>query len=604
MSTTSQDVTKLARKMFLLHQVFIFGGAPSLLYLLSLMTGLTAEQSAYINKLNMPVTIFSGLIIPYLVMKWAVRRALEAPSGLPEGTRLLRLLQIPSIISNTMLALTIPSTCVQPLLTIAMYGKSIWVLPWALITVSLHMMLLMILELLLFERLLFPLALEEYKRSPSNLPRGRGILWPRQAWLLPYAFAVFVLCTLATALTIVGRLGYDALALTVSQFKGGDLQLIVEQTMLTLLKNSATPMSLIGGYLLAVAAATAWGMARRQTQGAKGVQVALEGLAQGRPVLPEWVSTDEIGDLSAATARVFEQLRAFSLSLRDSAIALQRSAAQLGQSTSKQTEAISVQATAIQETQVTAEEFRQTSQVAAQTAGNIMSQAERAREISASGEAAIQEGLAGIEEVGAQVRQMATSIKSLDERARQIARITAIVKDLADQSNMLALNAAIEAVRSGESGQGFGVVAKEIRSLADQSIRATNNIRSILQDISSASATAAALSEKGTQRVEASLKQIRTFSQQVQQLTAITRDNGNSVRQISAAVTQQDAGIAQITQAVTELTRIMDQTMSQLRASEQALSVVREVADQVNGAVGQYGWSSVVQEEMQQRTTA
>ncbi len=394
-------------------------------------------------------------------------------------------------------------------------------------------------------------------------------------------------------LTIIGRQGYDTyheLLAKSAAVSTAEVQALIQQMLTKLARDSMIPLVILGGYLLAIAGTTAWVLARRQQEGAMSIQDALVGLASGQPRLPNWISTDEIGDLSAATARVFEQLRSFSMSLRASALSLQDSAQQLGLSTTKQTEVLSVQATALQETQVTTEEITQTSQLAAKTANNILKQAEKAQDISHSGEAAIQEGMAGLSDIGAQVREIATSIKSLDEQARQVARITAIVKDLADQSNMLALNAAIEAVRSGESGKGFGVVAKEIRSLADQSIRATHNIRSILQGIGTAIASAATLTEKGTKRVESSLVQIQSFSQQVQQLSAIVRDNANSVRQIAAAVTQQDAGIVQITQAVTDMTRIMDQTMTQLRASEEAISVVRNVAQQVTGFVGQYGW--------------
>ena len=176
---------------------------------------------------------------------------------------------------------------------------------------------------------------------------------------------------------------------------------------------------------------------------------------------------------------------------------------------------------------------------------------------------------------------MARQIRSLDQRTRQIASITTTVKDLADQSNMLALNAAIEAVRSGEHGKGFGVVAREIRTLADQSIRATNNVRSILQDISGAIRTTVSMTEKGSEKVESSLVQVREFGNNIRDLSGIVRENAASVRQITAAVTQQNTGITQIFQAVNDLSRLMDQTMVQLRTSDEALDLVRNVTDKV-----------------------
>jgi methyl-accepting chemotaxis protein len=151
---------------------------------------------------------------------------------------------------------------------------------------------------------------------------------------------------------------------------------------------------------------------------------------------------------------------------------------------------------------------------------------------------------------------------------------------------MLALNAAIEAVRSGEHGKGFGVVAREIRSLADQSIQATNHVREILQDISEAIRTTVSITETGSEKVESSLAQVRAFGDNIRQLSGIVRDNAAAVRQISAAVTQQNAGIGQIFQAVNDLTKMMDDTMQRLRTTDGATALLRSVAEQVSSLVG------------------
>ena len=91
----------------------------------------------------------------------------------------------------------------------------------------------------------------------------------------------------------------------------------------------------------------------------------------------------------------------------------------------------------------------------------------------------------------------------LSEQGHTIGQIIATVEDLAAQSNLLAVNAAIEAAKAGEHGKGFGVVAQEVKSLAEQSRQATDRVRSILGEIQKATTAAVMATEQGGKVVEA-----------------------------------------------------------------------------------------------------
>ena len=79
-----------------------------------------------------------------------------------------------------------------------------------------------------------------------------------------------------------------------------------------------------------------------------------------------------------------------------------------------------------------------------------------------------------------------TNIESLSQAAEQITNIVNLISSIAEQTNLLALNATIEAARAGEAGKGFAVVASEVKQLATQSARATEEITSQIQAILSA----------------------------------------------------------------------------------------------------------------------
>ncbi|HYO53026.1 methyl-accepting chemotaxis protein [Archangium sp.] len=593
-NSLSYEPGPIVRRMLLTQQLYTLFGIPPLVYLMILISGLDGAQALDVSKVLLPVLVpLMGIAVPYLVIYLTVRNALREVPGEPPGARLMRILEVPGAIDATTLVTTLASSGFFVGFSAFRHGKSLWTIPWAMVTIWLLVALLTLQERVWFEKILRPYALAEFHKNPGQMPRRYGFLWPRQVWFLPYAFAVFVACSLTSFASIVGRRAYDAYEILMGRLDTASPDQVVpmvRQAIQTLLDGSVLPLVLVGAYLLISSALAAWFLAQRQTEGTQSIQRTLEGLVYGKPRLPDWVSTDEVGDLSATTARVFEQLKSFSISLQSSAQSLRDSAEQLGLSTTRQTEVLTQQAAALQETQVTAQEIKHTSVLASQKADGILKQTERADQLSVSGETALQQGLTGMQEIGAQVREMATSIRSLDERARQIAHITTLVKGLADRSNMLALNAAIEAVRSGEAGKGFGVVAREIRTLADQSIKATRDIGDILQDLSDAIGGAVNLMEQGSERVEVSLRQIRDFSTQVQQISNIVQENASSVRQITVAVGQQDVGIAQIFEAVSDLSKGMDQTMSQLRASDDVLARVRGVAEQVSNIVDNYGW--------------
>jgi methyl-accepting chemotaxis protein len=312
-------------------------------------------------------------------------------------------------------------------------------------------------------------------------------------------------------------------------------------------------------------------------------------VASGDLTRPLHVNTGgEVGKLAHSFSQMVERLRSVTQNLQQAAEALNASTEQLNASSAEQSQTVARQASALQETQVTAQEIRQTSLLAAQKADAVLSVAERADELSRAGEAALEQTLTGLNDIRAQVEEIAQKILELGERTVQIGSITQTVKDLADQSNMLALNAAIEAVRSGEHGKGFGVVAREIRALADQSIESTDRVRELLTDIGNSVTVAVRITERGSQRMEAGLEQVRTYGKNLRELSSIIQDNAAAVRQIAAAVGQQNVGINQITTAVSDLSKMMDETVARIGATGEAATTLQVISDQLSSAVKSY----------------
>jgi methyl-accepting chemotaxis protein len=299
-------------------------------------------------------------------------------------------------------------------------------------------------------------------------------------------------------------------------------------------------------------------------------------------------SQDEVGQLAGAFSTMADRLKHVLQQMQSSSKLLATSVEGLNSSADEQNQMVSRQAAALQETQVTAQEIRQTSVLASQTADSVLKVAERADELGRTGEAAITASIQGLEGLRDHVLQITERIVALSTRTEQISGITETVKSLADQSNLLAVNAAIEAARSGEQGKGFAVVAREIRALADQSIRATNQVREILVDISSAIASTVNITQEGMMRMEEGLAQVRTSGDNLRELSTIVRDNAAAVRQIAHAVSQQNSGIEQIFTAVNDLNQLMMDTVHRIsRTTDSALSL-KALSEQVSEVVRDY----------------
>jgi methyl-accepting chemotaxis protein len=299
-------------------------------------------------------------------------------------------------------------------------------------------------------------------------------------------------------------------------------------------------------------------------------------------------SGDEVGQLAHAFREMVERLRTIHNELRASGGTLATSAANVRRSAVQQQETVSSQAAALHQTRITAEALRETSSLAAQRAHSVLNLAERADTLGREGETSIAQSVSGLANLGAQVQEIAQRIRNLGESTQQIGAITKTVKDLADRSNMLALNAAIEAVRSGEHGKGFGVVAREIRSLADQSIEATVRVREILDAVGRAVAETVSITQRNAEQMQGGLEQVSATGESLRELSALIRDNASAVKEIVAAVSQQDLGIAQIFLAVSELSKMMADTEKELDATKTAAVMLDDVSQKLTDVVTRY----------------
>ncbi len=201
---------------------------------------------------------------------------------------------------------------------------------------------------------------------------------------------------------------------------------------------------------------------------------------------------------------------------------------------------------------------------------------------------ALARGRGSLDAIAKQVAEMRDGVGSLPARMRSIEDLLDTVKDLADQSNMLALNAAIEATRAGEHGKGFALVAREIRSLADQSIRSTQRIRETLDATRLAVADTDRVAGQGATKVRESLAVMGLTSDTLEQVAVLVRSDADSAAQIAEAVRQQSVGVEQIFGALRDQTAMMQDMRLQAERASAAIAPLHSLSSRMGKLVRRF----------------
>jgi len=168
-----------------------------------------------------------------------------------------------------------------------------------------------------------------------------------------------------------------------------------------------------------------------------------------------------------------------------------------------------------------------------------------------------------------QVGKIAEQILRLSEQTNQIGTISTLVGDLANQTNMLALNAAVEAVRAGEHGKGFGVVASEIRKLADQSKKSAERISTLVIDIQNATSSTVMATDEGTKAVGKIVDAINAIAVNSQQISLTAKQQTIAIQQVVSAMNAINQGATQTATGISQTkvgTHKLNEAATQLKA--------------------------------------
>jgi methyl-accepting chemotaxis protein len=318
----------------------------------------------------------------------------------------------------------------------------------------------------------------------------------------------------------------------------------------------------VGALAVLLGGALAWRLTRSITVPLRDAVALANAVARGDlSIRAEHVAQDETGELMAALNAMTSHLNALVARVRSGADSIDTAAAEVATGNLDLSSRTEQQAGSLEESASALE----------QLTGTVRNNAENARhgsELAAGASGVAARG-------GAVVEQVVATMGEIDDAARKIVDIIAVIDGIAFQTNILALNAAVEAARAGEQGRGFAVVAGEVRTLAQRSATAAREIKALIDtSVEKVGKGTRLVGEAGStmQEVVASVRRVTDI---MNEIAAASREQSIGIEQVNGAIAQMDQVTQQNAALVEEAAAATESMQAQAHSLAEAVSVFR-----------------------------
>ncbi|MGL4605432.1 MAG: methyl-accepting chemotaxis protein [Iodobacter sp.] len=330
---------------------------------------------------------------------------------------------------------------------------------------------------------------------------------------------------------------------------------------------------------------------RRLLAGLLRIRDAMLEISQGEADLTRRIpseGTDEVAETAQAFNRFVERLNGLFKGLRNEAIELTGGVSQVSDSVLKLAndshtlaDISSSNAAAIEEVSVSishiADAARDTDDLVKEAAGASRHGSENVQKISTE-----------MAHTRSSVNDLSSLLISLEHRSQDITKITNVIREIADQTNLLALNAAIEAARAGEQGRGFAVVADEVRKLAERTGKATMEISQMIGDILTETGRAVSNMQTTVKAVDTSSELTHAASEQMQLIGQSMQQVTDRISEIALSTGEQQNATTAMAQSTESINGQILESDAALQSSMQTLKMLDDLAKKMQATFNRF----------------
>jgi twitching motility protein PilJ len=308
-------------------------------------------------------------------------------------------------------------------------------------------------------------------------------------------------------------------------------------------------------------------------------------LADGDLTVEATVTEDITGTIADSFNYAIEELRKLVTTVNETAIMVDSAAKQTESAAVHMSRAADNQA---REINAATESIVSMAASIEEVSGNAERSSDVARhsvEVAHKGGEAVRRTIDGMKTIRETIQDTSKRIKRHGESSQEIGNIVELINDIAEQTNILALNASIQASMAGEAGRGFAVVADEVQRLAERSTNATKQIEVLVSTIQSDTKEAVVSMERSTTDVVGGALLAENAGAALDEIEQVSNQIASLVQNISSSAREQAGSAADVTRRTTKLREISEQTGKATTATAAAISKLSEFASQLRKSV-------------------
>jgi len=218
--------------------------------------------------------------------------------------------------------------------------------------------------------------------------------------------------------------------------------------------------------------------------------------------------------------------------------------------------------------------------------------ASRAAEVAQIGSEMVKSAIEGMHRIRDIVQDTARQVQVLGQNSQEIGEILEVISEIANRTNLLGLNATIEAARASESSRGFGVVADEVRNLAERSSQAAKDIAVLVENIQTGTLEAVKAMKVGSTEVEKETKKVDQAGGALKEILEVAQQSDRLINEISGTFQQQTITSANIAQIMEKVAAIAQETAERAQNSKTLSDEMAKLSGILNVAVSKFRLSN------------